>query len=359
MASPTTPQDLTRSSLSVLFMVGLIAASFWILRPFIPALLWATMIVVAAWPLMLQIEAVLWGRRALAVMVMTVALLLVFVVPFSVAVGTLIAHLDEIVDWVQSLKSLRLPAPPGWLESIPFMGPRISTAWSQFASSGPEELARYAAPYAKVAGTWLLGQLGSLGAMTGQFLLTVVIAAVLFARGDVAVTDLCRFGRRLAGAHGERAVNLAGQAIRGVAHGIVLVAIGQAVLGGLGLALAGVPFALLLTAVMFLGGIVQIGVVPVLLLAVGWLYWQGSYGWATGLLIWTIFVGTIDNVIRPILIQKGARLPLLLVIAGVIGGLVSLGLVGIFVGPVVLGVSYMLLEAWLWEETEEPSEGIP
>lgn len=359
MMPTTSPQDLTRSSLSVLFMVGLIAASFWILRPFIPALLWATMIVVAAWPLMAQVEALLWGRRALAVTVMTVALLLVFVVPFSLAVGALVVHLDEIVDWAQSLKSLTLPTPPGWLESIPFLGPRISSAWSQFASSGPEELARYAAPYAKVAGTWLLGQLGSLGAMTGQFLLTVLIAAVLFARGDVIVMDVCRFGRRLAGAHGERAVNLAGQAIRGVALGIVLVALGQAVLGGVGLAVAGVPFPLLLTAVMFLFGIVQVGVVPVLILAVAWLYWQGSSGWATALLGWTFFVGTIDNVIRPILIQKGAQLPLLLVIAGVIGGLVSFGLVGIFVGPVVLGVGYMLFEAWLWEETEEPAEGTP
>ena len=356
MGAPTTPQDLTRSSLSVLFMVGLIAASFWILRPFIPALLWATMIVVAGWPLMLQIEALLWGRRALAVTVMTVALLLVFVVPFSLAVGTFVAHIDDIVDWVQSLKSLRLPAPPGWLESIPFLGPRITSLWREFASSGPEELARSAAPYARVTGTWLLGQLGSLGAMTGQFLLTVLIAAVLFAKGDLAVTDLCRFGRRLAGANGERAVNLAGQAIRGVALGIVLVAIGQAALGGLGLAVAGVPFPLLLTVLMFLSGIVQVGVVPVLVLAVVWLYWQGSSGWATALLVWTIFVGTIDNVIRPLLIQKGAQLPLLLVVAGVIGGLVSFGLVGIFVGPVVLGVSYMLLEAWLWEEADEPAE---
>ena len=193
--------------------------------------------------------------------------------------------------------------------------------------------------------------------MTGQFLLTVLIAAVFFARGDVVVVDLCRFGRRLAGPHGERAVNLAGQAIRGVALGIVLVALGQAVLAGIGLAVAGVPFALVLTALMFLFGIVQVGVVPVLVLAVVWLYWQGSNGWATALLFWTFFVGTIDNVIRPILIQKGAQLPLLLVVAGVIGGLVSFGLVGIFVGPVVLGVSYMLLEAWLWEETEEPAEG--
>jgi predicted PurR-regulated permease PerM len=288
---------------------------------------------------------------------MTVALLLVFVVPFSLAVGTLVAHLDEIVDWVQSLTSLSLPPPPGWLESLPFVGPKLSSLWGQFASSGPEDLARYAVPYAKVAGTWLLGQLGSLGAMTGQFLLTVLIAAVLFAQGDVAVLDLSRFGRRLAGANGERAVALAGQAIRGVALGIVLVALGQAVLAGIGLAVAGVPFALLLTALMFFFGIVQVGVVPVLVLAVAWLYWQGSTGWATALLFWTVFVGTIDNVIRPILIQKGAQLPLLLVVAGVIGGLVSFGLVGIFVGPVVLGVSYMLLEAWLWEEAEEPAEG--
>jgi predicted PurR-regulated permease PerM len=358
MGAPTPQRDLTRSSLSVLFMVGLIAASFWILRPFLPALLWATMIVVAAWPLMQYVEALLWGKRGLAVAVMTLALLLIFAVPFSLAIGTLVAHLDEIVDWAQSLKSLTLPAPPGWLESVPLLGPRTAAVWGDFASSGPEELARHAAPYARVAGSWLLGQLGSLGAVTGEFLLTVVIAAVLFARGDIAAMDLCRFGRRLAGTRGERAVNLAGQAIRGVALGVVLVAIGQSVLAGIGLAVAGVPFAVLLTALMFLCGVAQVGVVPVLLMAVAWLYWQGSSGWATGLLFWTMIVGTIDNVIRPILIQKGAQLPLLLVVAGVIGGLVSLGLVGIFVGPVVLGVSYMLLEAWLWEETEEPVERV-
>lgn len=357
MRAPTTPQDLAKSSLSVLFMVGLIAASFWILRPFIPSLLWATMIVVAAWPLMVQIEALLWGRRALAATVMTAALLLLFVGPFSLAIGTLVVHLDQIVDWAQSLRSLNMPAPPAWVENIPLVGTKIASAWRQFASSGLEEMARYGAPYAKVTGTWLLSQLGSFGAMTGEFLLTVLISAVLFVRGDVAVTDLCRFGRRLAGANGERAVYLAGQAIRGVALGIVLVALGQAVLAGIGLAVAGVPLPLLLTALMFLCGVVQVGVVPVLVLAVVWLYWQGSTGWATALLFWTFFVGTIDNVIRPILIQKGARLPLLLVVAGVIGGLISFGLVGIFVGPVVLGVSYMLLEAWLWEETEEPAQG--
>jgi predicted PurR-regulated permease PerM len=358
ISASTAPHDLVRSTLSVLVMVGFIAASFWILRPFIPAMLWATMIVVAGWPLMQQLEALLWRRRWLAVTVMTLALLLVFVVPFSLAVTALVTHLDEIVDWAQSLKSLTLPAPPSWIESIPLAGTRIASSWRDFASSGPDELARSAAPYAKVTGSWLLAQLGSLGAMTGQFMLTVLIAAVLFARGDSAVADLRRFGRRLAGARGEQAVNLAGQAIRGVALGIVLVAMGQAVLGGIGLFVAGVPFAAVLTALMFLFGIVQVGVVPVLAIAVAWLYWQGSHGWATGLLVWTIFVGTIDNVIRPILIQKGAQLPLVLIIAGVIGGLIAFGVVGIFVGPVVLGVGYMLFEAWIQEEPLDSEEGV-
>ena len=158
----TSPQrDLIRSSLSVLFMVGLIAASFWILRPFLPAVLWATMIAVAAWPLMLRVEAVLWGRRWLAVTVMTLTILLVFAVPFSLAIGTLVSHLDEIVDWAQSLKSLRLPELPDWVEHIPLDGAKTASAWRHFASTGPEELARAASPYARVAAGWFLTHLGS------------------------------------------------------------------------------------------------------------------------------------------------------------------------------------------------------
>jgi predicted PurR-regulated permease PerM len=287
---------------------------------------------------------------------MTLALLLVFMVPFSVAVGTFVAHIDEIVDWAQSLRSLTLPPPPEWMESVPLVGSKTAGVWRRLAASGPEELATSISPYAKAAAGWFLAELGSLSMIAGQFLLTVVIAAVLFAGGETAVSNVHRFGRRLAGERGERAVRLAGQAIRGIALGVVLVAIGQAALAGIGLAIAGVPFAVLLTAVIFLLSVVQLGPVPVLACAVAWLYWQGMSGWGTALLVWTIFVGTIDNVVRPVLIKRGAQLPLLLVFAGVVGGLIAFGLVGIFVGPVVLGVSYMLLDAWL---KEEPEAGAP
>ncbi len=354
MIMTTIQRDLPRTTLAVLFIGGLIAASFWILRPFLPALIWATMIAVATWPLMLRVQGWLWGRRWLAVTVMTIALLLVFVVPFSLAIGTIVANADEIIGWAQSLGTVKLPAPPDWLQQVPLVGRKAASAWRELAASGPEELGRKIAPYAQDVAHWFLAEVGSFGLMTAQFLLTVIIAAILFAAGETAAAGVRRFGRRLAGAQGEDAVRLAGQAIRGVALGVVVVAIGQAVLGGIGLAVAGVPFAAILTAVMFLLCVVQLGPAPVLVAGIVWLYWKGSAGWATALLIWTILVGTVDNVVRPILITKGADLPLLLIFAGVVGGLIAFGLVGIFVGPVVLAVAYTLLGAWV---RQEPVEG--
>jgi predicted PurR-regulated permease PerM len=156
-----------------------------------------------------------------------------------------------------------------------------------------------------------------------------------------------RLGQRMAGAQGEGAIVLAAQAIRGVALGVGVTAMIQTALGGLGLAIAGVPFAALLSAVILMFCIAQIGPALMLFPVVGWMYWTGDTGWATFLLVWSTVVSTIDNFIRPFLIRRGADLPLLLIFVGVIGGLLSLGLIGIFVGPVVLAVTYTLLQAWV------------
>ncbi len=189
--------------------------------------------------------------------------------------------------------------------------------------------------------------MGNIGVLLAQFLLTVIIAAVMYANGELATQRLVRFGRRLAGTGGENAVRLAGQTIRGVALGVVVTALAQTIFAGLGLVIAGVPFAGVLTAVMLLLSIAQIGVIPVLGCAVGWLYWTGDSTWGTFLLVWTILAGTMDNFLRPILIRRGADLPLLLIFAGVVGGLLAFGLIGIFVGPVVLAVADALLTAWI------------
>lgn len=347
MAPHAVRYDLTRTTLAVLFIVCLIGVCVWILRPFLTALIWATMVVVATWPLMLLVEARLWKRRWLAVTVMTTAMLLVFVVPLGLAIEAVASNIGEIPGWAQSLEALQLPAPPEWVGQLPIVGERIVTTWQELIASGPKELAKRVAPYAQDVARWIAVEAGGVGLMAAQFLLTVIISAVLYAQGEVAAHGLLRFGTRLAGAQGDEAIRLAAQAIRGVALGVVVTALVQSILAGVGLAIAGVPLAAVLTAVMFLLAVAQIGAGPVLFLAVAWLYWQDQTGWAIGLFVWTLFVGSMDNVLRPFLIRLGADLPLALIFAGVIGGLLAFGLVGIFVGPLVLAVTYTLTTAWM------------
>ncbi len=344
--------NLPRTILGVLFIGGLIAASFWILRPFLPAAIWATTIVVATWPLMLRVQASLWGRRSLAVLVMTLLLLFAFFVPLLLAINSIVENAEAISGWAKSLASVSIPSPPDWIGSIPLVGQKISAAWQQFAANGPEEFAARIGPYQAQATHWMLTQLGGVGAMIIEFVLTVMIAAVLYSSGENAIEALSRFARRLAGPQGEAAVILAGQAIRGIALGVIVTALAQSVLSGIGLAVAGVPFVVLLAAIIFLISIVQIGPLPVLVICVGWLYWNGHTGWAIGLLVWSVLVDRLNSVLLPILVRRGVDLSLILVLVGVIGGLIAFGLIGIFIGPVVLAVSFKLLEAWVSHETE-------
>jgi predicted PurR-regulated permease PerM len=291
------------------------------------------------------------------VTLMTLVLLCVLVVPLTFAVGTIVSHVDEVVAWVKSLATFKAPAPPAWLADLPLVGQRAVELWNLVAAEGIQEVTVRVAPYAAVFVRWFVGQVGNVGILLVEFLLTVVLAAAMYANGERATQRLVRFAQRLAGAGGENAVWLAGQTIRGVALGVVVTALAQTLFAGLGLAIAGVPFASVLTAAMFLLSIAQIGVVPVLGSAVAWLYWSGDSAWGTFLLFWTLVAGTMDNFLRPILIRRGADLPLLLVFAGVVGGLLAFGLIGIFVGPVVLAVADKLLMAWIESESIEHAAG--
>jgi predicted PurR-regulated permease PerM len=339
-------RDLTQIVLAVLLIFILIGASFWILRPFLLAIVWAAMIVVATWPMMLKLHGRL-RSRGLAVAIMSGAMVLVFVVPLVLAIETVVNNTDTIKGWAQTLTTASIPAPPDWVSRIPLVGTRLDEAWTSLAAAGHEGLVGRLAPYAAKAAQWLLNALGGVGLFGVEFLLTVIITVIMYTQGETARAGLIRFGRRLAGDRGEGVVILAGQAIRGVALGVVVTALTQTVLAGLGLAVAGIPFAGLLTGVILLFCIAQIGPLLVLLPAVGWLFYTDQTAWGVALLIWTIIVGALDNVLRPILIRKGADLPLLLIFAGVIGGLLAFGIVGLFVGPVVLAVTYTLLKEWM------------
>jgi predicted PurR-regulated permease PerM len=355
-AAPESPtaraarQDLARVTLAVLCILLLIAGSLWVLLPFVAAIVWATTIVVTTWPLLTSLEARFGGRRAPAVAVMTATMLLLIIVPVLAASAIIVSYAGEATTLARKLTESGLPPPPTWVAGLPLVGGDLSTAWARTAAAGPEGLATTLGPHVADAARWVLGRAGGLVGTVVQFLLVVVLCVVMYSSGETAARSARRFGRRLAGDRGENSVILAGQAIRGVALGVGATAIVQTVLGGLGLLVAGVPFVGLLSAIMLMLCIAQLGPALVLFSAVGWMYWRGDPTWATLLLVWSIFVSVIDNFLRPVLIRKGADLPLLLIIAGVIGGMLGFGLVGIFVGPVVLGVGYRLLEAWIEED---------
>lgn len=339
--------DVTRTTLQVLSIGVLISAVAWIIRPFLTSMIWAGMIVVTTWPILLALQARLKNKRWLAVVIMTVALLLVVVVPILLAIAVVIKGADEGYAWVKSLSTLTVPPPPEWVGGIPLAGPRLADLWRQLALTGPEELFTYLAPYARQTLSWFVAQAGSVGMVVLQFFLTVIIAAILYAKGEAASAGIGGFAYRLAGQHGAAVMLLGEKAIRGVALGVVVTAIIQTTVGGIGLVVAGVPAAALLTAVMFVLCLAQIGPVLVLVPALIWVYWKDGALWGSILLVFVVLAATLDNFVRPVLIRKGVDLPLVMIFAGVIGGLVAFGIIGLFIGPVVLAVAHTLLKAWV------------
>ena len=352
----TTPSrsDLARTVFGVLFLGLLLAATVWILKPFILALVWATMIAVATWPMLLGAQKHLRNSRAMAVLVMSLGMLVILILPIVMGVATIMENIPKGKAWLLNITTNGLPPMPEWLGNLPLVGETIAVKWAEAAAAGPEGLSAQIAVYSQKGLAWVAANAGNMGMIMVQLLLTLVLTAVLYAQGETAALGVRKFFRRLAGERGEEMVVLAGKAIRAVAMGIVVTALIQSVLGGIGLWISGVPAAGLLTAVMFIFAIAQIGVGPVLLAATGWLFYKKITMWAIVLLVWTVVVGSLDNVIRPILIKRGADLPVLLILAGVLGGLISFGVIGLFVGPVVLAVSYTLIKAWVNDGEARP-----
>ncbi|MDQ6436372.1 AI-2E family transporter YdiK [Mesorhizobium sp. LHD-90] len=351
-------QDITRVTLAVLFIGSLLVASFLVMQLFLPAIVWATTLVLATWPLLLWLQRHTGNRRGLAVLIMTLTLLLLVIVPFWLALSTVITNLETVGDLIRTILSLRPPPVPDWLAGVPLVGARAAEAWEKLNSASVQELLPRLTPYAGTLTYWFASATGSLGGMFIHFLLTTAIAAVMYSGGERAAATAIRFGRRLGGARGETAVRLAGQAIRSVALGVVVTAVAQSAVAGIGLAVAGVPYAAVLMALIFILCLIQLGPALVMAPAVIWMYYSGDALWATVLLVFTIVAGTMDQFIRPVLIRRGADLPMLLILAGVIGGLIAFGILGIFIGPTVLAVAYTLLNAWMAEcdEREPPVE---
>jgi predicted PurR-regulated permease PerM len=283
-------------------------------------------------------------------------MLLVLIVPVCFAVLTILNQSDEITGWFKSLASVKIPPPPGWVVKIPLVGTSTAQRWQELGAVSPGELSKLLSPYASKLVTWFVGQAGNFSTLVLQCLLSIAIAAVLYAKGETAAGGVRRFARRLAGKTGDEVAVLSAKAIRAVALGIVVTALVQSSLAGLDLFLAGVPGAALLTAVALMLCIAQIGPVLVMVPAAIWLFYNNHILAGSLFSVFAILVCALDNFLRPVMIRKGADLPMLLIITGVIGGLIGFGVIGLFIGPVILAVNYTLVRAWVSREPSSTEE---
>jgi predicted PurR-regulated permease PerM len=340
--------ELISGTLLLLTVAALLLGTYAVLRPFLPSIVWAAIVVVATWPLMLRVQAFFGGRRKLAVAVMSSSLFLVVLAPVTLLLGTLVSRFAELRELGTRVLAGPWPGPPAWLARLPY-GPTLSAQWQHLASQSSADWAEFFKPYVGKIALWFSQHIGTLGGLTLEFLLTLVLVVVFYIHGEAMARLVKRVARRMGAARGEESVQLAVQAARAVAAGVVLTALGQALLSGFGLWVVGAPAVGILTSLMFMLCVMQIGPLPVLIPAILWLWFSGAIGWGVALAVWAVAMSVGDNLLRPWLIQRGARLPFILILGGVIGGLLAFGVAGIFIGPILLAVVKRLLERWVAE----------
>jgi predicted PurR-regulated permease PerM len=353
MKTPPPALDLPRITLGVLALLAMIATSIWVMLPFVLSVIWAGAIVIATWPILVGLQARLGGRRGLAVAVMTIAMLALIATPIWLGASAVVTHAGTIEESLHAVATEGLPSPPAWLERVPVVGGRLVAKWQAFTGH-PDAVVARLQPHAKEVAGWVASKVGGVGTTIVQLLLMVIVSGLLYASGETVARGVLRFLRRLAGDRGENSGILAAKAVRAVALGVIVTAVAQTILAAAGLFLAGVPQAGLLSAVVFVLCIAQIGPILVVVPATIWLYSSGAAGRGTLLLVISVVALAMDNVLRPILIKKGADLPLVLILSGVIGGVIAFGVIGLFIGPVLLAVMWTLLVAWVGDLDRAP-----
>ncbi|MFO1432273.1 MAG: AI-2E family transporter [Candidatus Competibacteraceae bacterium] len=333
-----------------------------IMAPFIGPLLWAIIITVSTWPLFVRLRTALGERRKLAATLMALVLACLFVVPIVMLVNSLSESVAGVVTLLRDLTSLKLGEPPTWLADIPLLGKRLDAEWHQAMVNMPATLEQ-ARPYIEQTATWILKQAATFGTALLEFLLAVIISGFLYAGGETLAQATQRFALRTAGERGLTLVDVAERTIRSVAQGVIGTALIQALLIEFNLIMAGVPGSVLLGFLTFLLAVMQLPTLFVWVPVAVWLGYEDQMGWAIFTAVWGFFVvGAVDNFLRPYFISQGSQLPLLLIFAGVLGGLLAWGLIGIFLGATLLAVGYTLLYDWLYEElppAKAPSEAVP
>jgi len=333
-------------SILVLLVVGLFIGVLAVVKPFTIAILFGASLATAAWPMRQALVRRGLGHGSAAALLLLLSLVIV-VLPMLVFAPHLADQLVRGTERVQAYFAAT-PEHPAWIKSLPLGGKRLGAAWDRVVEV-KGNLRALAEPYTANLEQVMIGVARALADSLVQVLLSLIVATMFWTNGDALVAVLHDALRRLGGPIAERALDVAAGAIRGVAYGVVGTAAIQALLLAIGLAVSGVPGAVMLGFVALLLAISQIGG-PLLVLIWGgaawWLFAQEQQIWGVFMIVWGVFVSLVDNFIKPWLIGFGIEMPMSLTILGVFGGFIAFGFLGLFIGPTLIAIMFTLLQAW-------------
>lgn len=334
-------------------VVIVVVGCYLVLHPFVPALLFAAVVCSATWPLYVRLRKLLWNRSALAAFVMTL-LLVVLVIGPTVLLAASLA--DEAASMLEAGKALLKGGPiepPAWIRSIPLAGEPLADYWLRLAASG-DSLATQWKGVLEPAGKYLMKAGKAAGEGLLQLALACFIGFFFYRDGEAMVFAARTILARLAGGLGDELLETIASSVTGVVHGIFGTALAQALIALAGFAIAGVPAAFLLAAATFCLSVIPIGPPLIWGGATVWLFYQGKVGWAIFMALWGLLaISTIDNVVKPYLISRSSKLPLLLIVLGVLGGVIAFGFIGLFIGPPVLAIGAALVQLWIARRSGE------
>lgn len=341
-------EEVIQIAIRLGLLAFLIYWSFILLRPFIPILVWSVVLSVALYPAYDWLSAHLGHRPRTAAVIITIVVLAVFLGPATWLGFGLVDGLSSISDRLTS-GDLEIPVPPDGIRDWPVIGLPLYDIW-KMASDNLGVAFRQLAPHLKPLAGPILAIAGSAGTGTLKFIASVLIAGFLFPSGPKHVAVVRSVLTRIVPQRSADFLALAGATIRTVAQGVIGIAVLQSLLAGVGLKIAGVPHAGVLAFAVLVLGIVQIGSAPVLLPVIIWIWTVKDVGAAVLITIYLVLVGISDNVLKPLLMGRGLSTPVLVIFIGVLGGTLAHGIVGLFVGPIILSVAWELMMAWISED---------
>lgn len=335
----------------------LAVACLLILRPFVPLIIWGIVIAIAVYPAYSKLRTLLGGRSVLAAVVFTLLLLAILIVPVVLLTGSLVEGVQTLAARLAQGSSI-IPPPPASIKTWPVIGVPLTETW-ELASRNIAATLQTFAPQLKVIIPELLKASAGVGFAVLEWILSILVAGVLLANAQTGAKVARSLSNRFFGDRGGEFEQLAAATIRSVTTGIIGVALIQTVFAAIGFLVAGLPGAGLWAALFLLAAVLQVGVI-VLIPAGIYMFAIASTTKAVTFLIWCLFVGLMDNVLKPLLLGRGIAVPLAVVFLGAIGGFIAMGTIGMFVGPILLSVGYKLFLAWLegsFETTPETRIG--